>query len=819
MRLNVLEIKNWGPHSHLVCDLNSPLTGIIGANGKGKSFILAAISYAITGQLPLTKEKYIRNYDPEDEKTHGKGYKATVSLDFEAKGKTGNITREIWDAGTYRSLSYDDKKYTKQAEVEAKIDELVGADRAALLNAVFIKQGELTELVKGTPATRQEIFRRLMNLNFLENRLQDISSKLLLLSGETKDYTGEMDLLKEQITDLLEQILALKKTMATEEEYGEWQAKLGHITTLEKLNSTTLIPNGTLRTSTQAKLMALESKRESLGDAEELQKKLEEAKEGYLKVREQYDKLTEVQAWKADIARWEPIAKALKECILLQAQYGTEEELNNKIGLVNDILKRRSLVQKKEELTKEINALMNEIDSNKTKIKEVEEQVRVNDKHGEEFERKLKHLAKVKELFISGEGEYTCPECGTLLTSESVKESYKDIAGIEADIEAAKMCLTAVQTANSALKVESGYEEILKRLPEKETYLSRLQLTHNDVSTELAHLSCIQDDPNVAEGYLTELKEHLRDIMDKKRGLPLDSTIESYEQKAHEAEGNLAACGDLANKSYSDVKTQLNEADTALREAEKNVASLNNVLTDIKQVREDLANINKVIAEAEEEADKLVALIDPPNEVDTYKTDLHTRVQDYTTTKSLIVSKHADIHTKEEKLKELEKKQEKCLAKVEVRKKLETLKSILSRTGIQADYMQSVFLQITSRVCNILELMNANFMVEVDPTQPCSFNFRRTDGNSTLLGQESLSGGQAVRLALALLLASQQIILPEVGLLVLDEPTSHVDADGVENMRHLFQELGTVLGKAGMQLIVVDHNPTLQDGFVKTITL
>ena len=70
-----------------------------------------------------------------------------------------------------------------------------------------------------------------------------------------------------------------------------------------------------------------------------------------------------------------------------------------------------------------------------------------------------------------------------------------------------------------------------------------------------------------------------------------------------------------------------------------------------------------------------------------------------------------------------------------------------------------------------------------------------------------------------MLLASQQIILPEVGLLVLDEPTSHVDAAGVESMRELFMNLTPVLNNSDMQLVIVDHNETLQTGFDKTIKL
>lgn len=43
MRIINIELKNWGPHKHLNLDLNAPVVGIVGANGKGKSNLLQAI--------------------------------------------------------------------------------------------------------------------------------------------------------------------------------------------------------------------------------------------------------------------------------------------------------------------------------------------------------------------------------------------------------------------------------------------------------------------------------------------------------------------------------------------------------------------------------------------------------------------------------------------------------------------------------------------------------------------------------------------------------------------------------------------------------
>jgi DNA repair exonuclease SbcCD ATPase subunit len=73
-----------------------------------------------------------------------------------------------------------------------------------------------------------------------------------------------------------------------------------------------------------------------------------------------------------------------------------------------------------------------------------------------------------------------------------------------------------------------------------------------------------------------------------------------------------------------------------------------------------------------------------------------------------------------------------------------------------------------------------------------------------------LSGGQKVRLSIAFLVAVQRLIIPEVGLLILDEPSTHLDSAGVESLRELLMSLSTLLQNTNSQVWVVDHNPALQ---------
>lgn len=68
-------------------------------------------------------------------------------------------------------------------------------------------------------------------------------------------------------------------------------------------------------------------------------------------------------------------------------------------------------------------------------------------------------------------------------------------------------------------------------------------------------------------------------------------------------------------------------------------------------------------------------------------------------------------------------------------------------------------------------------------------------------------------LGIAFLLAVQQLIIPELGILVLDEPSLHLHPSSAEHLRDLLSNYGQMLTKTESQILVCDHNPILFNGF------
>ena len=80
-----------------------------------------------------------------------------------------------------------------------------------------------------------------------------------------------------------------------------------------------------------------------------------------------------------------------------------------------------------------------------------------------------------------------------------------------------------------------------------------------------------------------------------------------------------------------------------------------------------------------------------------------------------------------------------------------------------------------------------------------------------------LSGGQRVRLTVAFMMAVQATILRSVGLLILDEPTTHVDEAGVESIVDLFQSVYGYLAANDMTVFICDHAPEMHRAFQETL--
>ena len=92
------------------------------------------------------------------------------------------------------------------------------------------------------------------------------------------------------------------------------------------------------------------------------------------------------------------------------------------------------------------------------------------------------------------------------------------------------------------------------------------------------------------------------------------------------------------------------------------------------------------------------------------------------------------------------------------------------------------------------------------------------DGNSQESPAAELGGGYANLIGIAFRIALQKMILPKVHVIILDEPSTHVDPANMELLIPFFDRLKENLASYGIeQLILIDHHPDWKESNVGLI--
>lgn len=150
MEIKKLILKNFRAHKNLTLDFNEGITGIVGGNGSGKSSIVEAILFILTGE----------------------GYSRTKSDMISVGEVTGHVVAHMQidgkDAVLERSLDtakvnfkYDDKVYKKSSEVNELWDKLFQIDKNIVHNVIVSNQGEISLLFNGDASTREKLFQKI----------------------------------------------------------------------------------------------------------------------------------------------------------------------------------------------------------------------------------------------------------------------------------------------------------------------------------------------------------------------------------------------------------------------------------------------------------------------------------------------------------------------------------------------------------------------------------------------------------------------------------------------------------------------------------
>jgi len=150
MEIKKLILKNFRSHRSALFEFTEGVTGIIGGNGSGKSSIVEAVIFLLTGEgYGKTKADML---------TVGQtsGY---VIGHIIINGKEAILERHVDTAKV--NFMYEGKTYKKSSEVNEIWDSLFQIDKNIVQNVIVSSQGEITLLFNGDNATREKLFQKI----------------------------------------------------------------------------------------------------------------------------------------------------------------------------------------------------------------------------------------------------------------------------------------------------------------------------------------------------------------------------------------------------------------------------------------------------------------------------------------------------------------------------------------------------------------------------------------------------------------------------------------------------------------------------------
>lgn len=185
MKLKKLILKNFCQHEFREVDFSLGLTGLIGANGSGKSNIIKGLVYAITGTLPDNLDAYIRKGSTEGSSVELTFESETTGVDYYIRRGLSPRRVEFYPIGKEEAI------IRKSKEVDAFLTDELGIDFNIVKNILAVGQEDFVSFFNLTDSERSATLQRLFGFNILKSGREDIR-QLLQSTAATSDAAATL---------------------------------------------------------------------------------------------------------------------------------------------------------------------------------------------------------------------------------------------------------------------------------------------------------------------------------------------------------------------------------------------------------------------------------------------------------------------------------------------------------------------------------------------------------------------------------------------------------------------------------------------------
>ncbi len=462
-----LRVRDWGPFQERTVEFEPGRNLIYGKNHTGKTALLNAIFYALTGDVLAPKAKG-RDFVRADSR------ESIVELDFVA-GEPYRVRRRPKQRQSHLMRLEGGREVTEMAsgsDVDSLIAELLGLEMPEMTQAVFMKEGAIAEyLSESTPGKRKKFIKSLVNLDRLEE-----------ISGAASDWKKEVYRrareAKKDAVGVRKRVTNLKSKPIV----GEKARLEGRIRNLEAQKEMLIEKKGSLEEASDS-LVKLESKEQKLRNVRDrqqmLQGKLGTEKGPYASIDEIEKEARSIEVASEDL---EAKRKAEEEALTTKNHVeGRKNSIQNELDSVESLKKREakecptchqeitpqilhSIIRDKERDLKGVQDELEQAESRYQARKKKTKDVRKSLEKKRELQNKAESIRKLKDELEELEQEISSLD-DEIQELERKSEGASKVHGLENEIrDMDKELQEAKDQRDEAIAHESAVKEAKNRL-------------------------------------------------------------------------------------------------------------------------------------------------------------------------------------------------------------------------------------------------------------------------------------------------------------------------------------------------------------------
>ncbi|MCC7553178.1 MAG: AAA family ATPase [Methanobacteriaceae archaeon] len=280
MIFSKLTLNNFKSYENAEIDFNHGISVIVGENGAGKSSILEAISFALFKQHTGKKiQDLVRKGTIKMD--------MSVQLEFISNSKTYKVKREKTKTTIKSILSLKENSESDftmicsgDKEVESQIKAILNMDGNLFLNAIYVRQGEIAQLIDKKSAEKKQLIGKLLGIDSLEKSWKNLLQIINIYENKNSELKGKLHSASKLQDDYNSKISTLNQLKI---DGNQIESELKEVTELKTLKSNEKLKMESEKTKYDSLVKDLELENEIIeklsNEKKSLQKQLDEIHE------------------------------------------------------------------------------------------------------------------------------------------------------------------------------------------------------------------------------------------------------------------------------------------------------------------------------------------------------------------------------------------------------------------------------------------------------------------------------------------------------------------------------------------------------------